>query len=59
MIETLWKTKGNGNTRLDMEIDPGFRLYIHHRDFIAGRTIVANILHGIQKSRRVIFIMSK
>ena len=32
---------------------------IHERDFIAGRTIRANIMDGMEKSRRVIFILSR
>ncbi len=59
LIDVLWKKKGRGNRNLDIEVDYGFKLFIHQRDFIAGRTIMANIIHGIEKSRRVIFIMSR
>ncbi len=59
LIDVLWKKKGGGNIKLDIEIDHGFKLFIHQRDFIAGKTIMDNILHGINTSRRVIFILSK
>ena len=51
--------KRKGDRSLDIERDYGFRLMIHDRDWIAGRTIRANIMDGIEKSRRVIFILSK
>ena len=57
--QVLWKKKRKGDRSLDIERDYGFRLMIHDRDWIAGRTIRANIMDGIEKSRRVIFIMSK
>ncbi len=59
LVEVFWKKKAKGNRYFDMEVDHGFRLYIHQRDFIAGRTIRANITDGLEKSRRVIFVMSK
>ncbi len=45
--------------RFNLETDYGFRLVIHERDWIAGRTIRANIMDGIENSRRIIFILSK
>ncbi len=59
LIDVLWKKKAKGNRNLDIEVEDGFRLFIHQRDFIAGRTIMANIRDGIEKSRRVIFILSR
>ncbi len=59
LIDVLWKKKGKGNRNLDIEVDHGFKLFIHQRDFIPGRTIMANIRDGIEKSRRVIFVLSK
>ncbi len=59
LVDVLWKKKGNGNKSLDVEVDYGFKLFIHQRDFIAGRTIMANVQDGIEKSRRIIFILSK
>ncbi len=59
IIDVFWKKRGGGNTRLDIELDYGFRLFIHQRDFVVGRSIMENIRHGIEKSRRIIFIMSK
>ncbi len=59
LVDTLWKKRGNGNRNLDIEVDHGFKLFIHHRDFVAGNTIMSNIQNGIEKSRRVIFILSK
>ena len=54
--EVFWKNDGR---RFDIENEHGFRLMIHDRDFIAGRTIRANIIDGIEKSRRIIFVMSR
>ena len=42
-----------------IEKDHGFRLMIHDRDLKAGRTVRANIMDGIEKSRRITFIMSR
>nr|WHE44610.1 toll-like receptor 1 [Triplophysa yarkandensis] len=36
----------------------GLRVCHHERDFIPGRTIVQNILHCIEQSRRCIFVLS-
>lgn len=59
LMDIFWKEKGNGTRNFDIEDNLGFRFLIHERDFIAGRTIVANIMDGIEKSRRVIFILSR
>ncbi len=45
--------------KFDLEKDYGFRFVIAQRDWIAGRTIRANIVDSIEKSRRVIFIVSR
>ena len=57
--DVFWKRKADGSADLDMERDHGFKFLIHDRDFIAGRTIRANIMDGIEKSRRAIFILSR
>ncbi len=45
--------------RFNLERVHGFRLMIHARDWMAGRTIRANVVDGVEKSRRVIIIMSR
>ena len=57
--EVFWKNQWKGNHRFDLETDYGFRFMIHERDWIAGRTIRANIMDGIDKSRRIIFVFSR
>ena len=57
--DVFMKNKKKRSRRFDMEKRYGFRLMIHERDWIAGRTIRANIMDGIEKSRRVIFILSR
>ena len=37
----------------------GFRLCIHHRDFLAGCDILDNIEQAIRSSRKVLVIMSE
>ena len=37
----------------------GFRLCIHHRDFLVGADIVDNIEQSILRSRKVIVVMSE
>ena len=54
----MWHKKRRSR-RFDLEKEHGFRLVIHERDWIAGRTIRANITDSIDKSRRVIFIVSR
>ncbi len=44
---------------MDIEVDHGFKLFLHQRDFIAGYPIIHCIHLGIEKSRRVIFILSR
>ena len=41
-----------------LEEREGFKLCIHHRDFIPGCSIDENILNGIHYSRKVIFVIS-
>ena len=53
------KNKKKRSRRFDLEKEYGFRLMIHERDWIAGRTIRANIMDGIEKSRRIIFVLSR
>ena len=54
--EIFWKSDG---VQFDMEKEYGFRFMIHDRDWIAGRTIRANITDSLEKSTRVIFILSR
>lgn len=44
---------------MDIEVDFGFKFFLHQRDFIAGYPIIHCINYGIEKSRRVIFILSR
>ena len=53
------KNKKKRKRRFDLERDHGFKFIIHERDWIAGRTIRANIMDSLEKSRRVIFIVSR
>ena len=54
--EVFWK---KDKFQFDLEREYGFRLMIHDRDWIAGRTIRANVMDGMEKSRRVIFVLSR
>ena len=57
--DVFMRHKKPRSRRFDLEKEHGFRLVIHRRDWIAGRTIRANIMDSIEKSRRVIFIISR
>ena len=59
VTEVFMKNKKKRSRRFDLEKEYGFRLSIHDRDWIAGRTIRANIMDSVKGSRRVIFILSK
>ncbi len=59
ILDVFMKKRFRDNTRLDIEVDYGFKLFLHQRDFLAGSTIIDCIHHGIQNSRRVIFILSR
>ena len=39
--------------------DPPYKLCLHHRDFLVGAPIQQNIFNGIEKSKRMIMILSK
>ena len=58
MKSIFWKDEANSRL-LDIEREYGFRFMIGKRDFVAGRTIYWNIINGIMKSRRAIFILSR
>ena len=51
--------KAKGSKRFDLESDWGFKLIVPQRDFELGTNIATNIAEGMQKSRRIIFIISK
>ena len=53
------KNNNKRSRKFNLEKEYGFRLIIHERDWIAGRTIRANIMDSLEKSRRVIFIVSR
>ncbi|CAC5420261.1 unnamed protein product [Mytilus coruscus] len=42
-----------------LEKQLGFKLCIHHKDFLPGKAITANIIDAIANSRRTIMIISK
>ena len=48
-----------GSKRFDLESKYGFKLIVPQRDFELGTNRVTNIANGMQKSRRIIFIVSK
>ena len=39
--------------------DPPYKLCLHHRDFLVGAPIQQNIFDGIERSKRMIMILSK
>ena len=53
------KNKKKKSRKFDIEKEYGFRFVIHERDWIAGRTIRANIVDSMEKSRRIIFLLSR
>lgn len=42
-----------------LEEDDGFELALHQRNFLAGRTIMDNIVKHILESRRMIVLLSR
>ncbi|KAL3856794.1 hypothetical protein ACJMK2_011511 [Sinanodonta woodiana] len=42
-----------------LEIEMGFKLNLHFKDFAVGETIANNIIQAVQNSRRTIMVMSK
>ncbi len=42
-----------------LEEDDGFRLVLHQRDFMPGRLILENIAEAVQRSRRMIVLLSR
>ena len=57
--DVFMKNKKKKSRRFDIEKEYGFRFVIHERDWIAGRTIRANIADSMEKSRRIIFLLSR
>ena len=51
--------RAKGSKRFDLESEYGFRLMVPQRDFELGYNIATNIAEGIQKSRKIIFIVSR
>ena len=45
--------------RIDLEKQYGYRLVIGNRDWLGGKVIIRCIMDSIQKSRKVIFILSR
>ena len=42
-----------------LEEDHGFSLVLHQRDFLPGRTILANIQNAVSTTRRMIMLLSR
>ena len=42
-----------------LEEEYGFSLILHERDFPGGVTIMANIINAVEKTRRMIMILTK
>ncbi len=42
-----------------LEEEYGFSLILHERDFPGGVTIMANIINAVEKSRRMIMILTE
>ncbi len=60
ILDVFMKKRQEGNTRLlDIEVDHGFKLCLHQRDFRAGCPIIHCIHQAVQQSRRVIFVLSR
>ena len=51
--------RAKGSKRFDLESEYGFRLMVPQRHFELGTNIATNIAEGMQKSRRIIFILSR
>ncbi len=41
------------------EVDHGFKLIFHERDFPGGWTIMANIINAIKSTRKMIMLLTK
>ena len=48
-----------GSKLFDLESDYGFKLMVPQRDFELGTNIARNIAKGMQRSRKIIFVISK
>ena len=57
--DVFMKNKKKKSRKFDIEKEYGFRFVIHERDWIAGRIIRANIADSMEKSRRIIFLLSR
>ena len=50
--------KYDGTTAI-LEEDHGFKLIFHQRDFMPGNVILFNMVEAVDKSRRMIMMLSK
>ena len=57
--EVFMKNMRRKSRRIDLEKQHGLRLVIGNRDWLGGILIRTCILDPIEKSRRVIFILSR
>ncbi|XP_046579578.1 toll-like receptor 4 [Haliotis rubra] len=47
------------NMRQRLEEMQGLKLCIHHRDFLVGEAIAANILNAVKSSRKTVIVLSR
>ena len=57
--EVMMKGMKRKSRRIDLEKQYGYRLVIGNRDWLGGKVIIRCIMDSIQKSRKVIFILSR
>ncbi len=53
----LFMVKGTKIPYLEQE--HGFRIILHERDFPVGYTIMGNIVNAVERSRKMIMVLSK
>ena len=56
MRRNKWK---DGSKLFDLEKDEGFRLCVPQRDFPPGSEYRNSVVDGMERSRRIIFIISR
>ena len=42
-----------------LEEDHGFELILHKRDFVPGQVILSNIVEAVNKSRKMLMLLSR